>query len=69
MYVYPSFLQVIMVDTNKELMDKAVDRISTSLQRVAKKQFATDEMAAKTYVDQTLVCVWARSGEKRRVCS
>jgi len=46
--------QVCLVDVSQEILQKAEDRIKTSLMRVAKKNFADDPKAGEEFVSQTL---------------
>jgi len=46
--------QVIVVDVNEEVLNKAQSAIKGSLQRVAKKMFKDDSVAAADFVNSTL---------------
>ncbi|TKR82979.1 hypothetical protein L596_016643 [Steinernema carpocapsae] len=47
-------LNVVLVDQNKEILDKAFKSIDTSVRRVAKKKFADDAAKQTQLVEETL---------------
>jgi 3-hydroxyacyl-CoA dehydrogenase len=52
--------QVVLADINEAVLNKARDRISQSLARVAKKQFAGNDAAGNEFKDKAMV---SRAGE------